>query len=243
MGRLCSTFSLASIQYIVDSKKALEHGNRTMTDDQEQLRQHWQQLAEQLGLDSPEESRPPSAPSPLEEKEPLASAAPVSKIENSTSKAEHRQFMIDAESPPEAESVEGFSLTASEPGPPEQPSGDPDDSVIEESLPNDRRSQRGRRDRRSDRDEQSSHSRQDSHSRRSEAESIQPEDREEAATEEESQNISESLEDTEPAILHDSASGDPESEEDDDIDDVDTLSDWNVPSWAELIGSLYRPER
>jgi len=26
-------------------------------------------------------------------------------------------------------------------------------------------------------------------------------------------------------------------------DDVDTLSDWNVPSWQEIITSLYRPER
>jgi len=31
--------------------------------------------------------------------------------------------------------------------------------------------------------------------------------------------------------------------EEEDIDDVDTLSDWNVPSWTELIESLYRPER
>jgi hypothetical protein len=26
-------------------------------------------------------------------------------------------------------------------------------------------------------------------------------------------------------------------------EEMDTLSDWNVPSWAELIASLYRPER
>jgi hypothetical protein len=29
----------------------------------------------------------------------------------------------------------------------------------------------------------------------------------------------------------------------DDKDEVDNLSDWNVPSWAELIGSLHRVER
>jgi hypothetical protein len=29
----------------------------------------------------------------------------------------------------------------------------------------------------------------------------------------------------------------------DDDDEVDKLTDWNVPSWTELIGSLYRPER
>jgi|SRR6516162_3375652 len=30
---------------------------------------------------------------------------------------------------------------------------------------------------------------------------------------------------------------------DDDSDEADNLSDWNVPSWTELIGSLYRPDR
>jgi hypothetical protein len=30
---------------------------------------------------------------------------------------------------------------------------------------------------------------------------------------------------------------------DDDIDEEDNLSDWSVPSWTELIASLYRPER
>jgi hypothetical protein len=33
----------------------------------------------------------------------------------------------------------------------------------------------------------------------------------------------------------------PEVEEDD--EELDTLSDWNVPSWTELIDSLYRPDR
>jgi len=34
----------------------------------------------------------------------------------------------------------------------------------------------------------------------------------------------------------------PVAEEDDD-EEIDKLTDWNVPSWSELIGSLYRPER
>jgi hypothetical protein len=32
-------------------------------------------------------------------------------------------------------------------------------------------------------------------------------------------------------------------EEETDKDDLDTLTDWNVPSWTELIDSLYRPDR
>jgi hypothetical protein len=31
--------------------------------------------------------------------------------------------------------------------------------------------------------------------------------------------------------------------EDDEIDEGDDLSDWNMPSWQELIASLYRPDR
>ncbi|HLJ96396.1 MAG TPA: hypothetical protein VKU02_24695 [Gemmataceae bacterium] len=31
--------------------------------------------------------------------------------------------------------------------------------------------------------------------------------------------------------------------EDEELDDVRSLSNWNVPSWNELIASLYRPER
>jgi hypothetical protein len=34
----------------------------------------------------------------------------------------------------------------------------------------------------------------------------------------------------------------PPGEEEDD-EEIDKLTDWNVPSWTELIGSLYRPER
>jgi hypothetical protein len=34
----------------------------------------------------------------------------------------------------------------------------------------------------------------------------------------------------------------PPPEEEDD-EEIDKLTDWNVPSWTELIGSLYRPDR
>jgi len=35
----------------------------------------------------------------------------------------------------------------------------------------------------------------------------------------------------------------PLPEEEDDDEEIDKLTDWNVPSWNDLIGSLYRPER
>jgi hypothetical protein len=32
-------------------------------------------------------------------------------------------------------------------------------------------------------------------------------------------------------------------QEDEDSEDLDDFSNWNVPSWSELIASLYRPDR
>jgi hypothetical protein len=46
------------------------------------------------------------------------------------------------------------------------------------------------------------------------------------------------MDDVEPAELVEAV-----HEEEDDDEEIDKLTDWNVPSWAELIGSLYRPER
>jgi hypothetical protein len=37
----------------------------------------------------------------------------------------------------------------------------------------------------------------------------------------------------------DTSSPDPDVKD----EEMDTLSDWNVPSWNELIASLYRPDR
>jgi hypothetical protein len=48
--------------------------------------------------------------------------------------------------------------------------------------------------------------------------------------------------DTPPEVEEEGAALHQETEEPD-KEDLDTLSDWNVPSWAELIASLYRPDR
>src|SRR5260370_31310071 len=101
---------------------------------------------------------------------------------------------------------------------------------------------RGRRERGSDRGERSSRSRRGPAPRRREAEPIRDETRGDRFEEPESQEPGEFPEEVEPAILHDSSVMEREKE-DEDVDDVDTLSDWNVPSWTELIESLYRTER
>lgn len=45
-----------------------------------------------------------------------------------------------------------------------------------------------------------------------------------------------------PIIESDADEGDEEDDEDDDIEPLQ-IPDWNVPTWQELIGGLYRPER
>jgi len=58
--------------------------------------------------------------------------------------------------------------------------------------------------------------------------------------------------DEEPALPEDSENGEEETEDaaepveaqtEEDLDVDNTLRDWNVPSWNELIASLYRPDR
>jgi len=223
-----------------------------MTDDQEQLRQHWQQLAEQLGLEPSEPAAPLSVASQQEAKEPSTSSSESSMFEDRETKVKDQEFGFEHSGPPieerklqlEDEVVKQVeSISESQPSMPASTSPVEDYSPIEEPKREARRGgHHGRKARGSDRGERSLRAKRDSGRRRQEAEPAPAEDRNEGFLEEESCEISESPEEVEPAILHDSSSPEPEKAEED-IDDVDTLSDWNVPSWSELIGSLYRPER
>jgi hypothetical protein len=47
----------------------------------------------------------------------------------------------------------------------------------------------------------------------------------------------------EDELVEDDAEGAPPEREENDDEEIDKLTDWNVPSWTELIGSLYRPDR
>jgi len=215
-----------------------------MTDDQE-LRQHWQQLAEQLGLE-------PSAQSTREEKEPAPPTSRPTRIEERESPDQNRESKIEDRpslvGPPEtkdqepilespSDSVEsGWRLQVPE-GPPAEYS--PAEPPEEER----RGSRRGRGGRRSDRGERSSRPRRGGRSWIREEEPTPAEEPARPFAEEETREVVESSDEADLAILHDSSSPEPEKEEEEDSDDVDTLSDWNVPSWTELIGSQYRPER
>jgi hypothetical protein len=214
-----------------------------MTDDQEQLREHWQQLAEQLGLE-------PAELMTQEAKEPETPVSPPVVIEDRESKREDR--ILTPEPVESEESIREFSFSKSE-AQPEVVETEPlvrateteieespqPDEIIQEEPRGERRERRGRR---SDRGERPSRGRRGSGSRRREVEPPAMEDRGDSLADEDTGEIAESPEETEPALLHETTSSEPDEAEDD-VEDVDTLSDWNVPSWTELIGSLYRPER
>jgi len=204
-----------------------------MTDNQEQISQHWQELAEQLGLEVPAAASPASSAS---KEEPASPAPASSKSEIGEESVEDRGWkMQDREVEAKAGSMDESSP---ESGPNMEPMTEPPPDIREER----RGRPRGRREGGSDRGERSSRPRRGPAPRRREAEPISDETRGDRFEEPESQEPGEFPEEVEPAILHDSSVMEREKE-DDDVDDVDTLSDWNVPSWTELIESLYRPER
>jgi hypothetical protein len=210
-----------------------------MTDNQEQIRQHWQELAEQLGLDAPALDAPPAAssiPPASSKEEPALSVSPSSKSETQEESAEDRGWKM------EDRGIEAEAGSMDESSPESGASLEPMTEAPPEAREEPRGRQRGRRERGGDRGERSSRSRRGSAPRRREAERIRDESNSDHFEEPESKEPGEFSEEVEPTILHDSSVVEREKEEED-IDDVDTLSDWNVPSWTELIESLYRPER
>ncbi len=206
-----------------------------MTDDQD-LRQHWQQLAEQLGLE------PSASPIP-EEKTPTRPQSPPARIDERESKIEERPSLVEPPATKEEEPIRESPSNALDSGPSmPSPEGRAEEFGREEPFQKERRG--GRRGRgRPDREDRSSRPRRGGRSWIREEDPVPAEEPTEPFTDEEIRDVAESVDEPELAILHDSSAPEPEKEEEDGGDDVDTLSDWNVPSWSELIGSLYRPER
>ncbi len=224
-----------------------------MADDQEQLRQHWQQLAEQLGLDASGQPAPASAPVPIKEEKPTAAKmGQAEKAAPSEAQTEREETLIrneykcfgasEAEAPAKAPAADQFVAVAEASagavlGPPEPSADEP------------RPERRGRRERRPERGERgkSSHRRRDSGGRRREETPSPVVERAENSPDmngPEDSSEPEFPEEIEPAFVDETPSAEERKQDDEaDTDDVDTLSDWNVPSWAELIASLYRPER
>ncbi len=216
-----------------------------MPDDQEQLSQHWKELAVQLGLESAETSQTPTSPN--EEKAASPAVARPEQIEPLEVKATHEERLAQNDATtsstfeaapvkaPDAEQFVDVTEAALEPA--VRP-----EAIRDESRPP-RRGRRGRESEKSGR-ETPSHRRRDSGFRtREETPVSSSEDVSQTNGPEVSPEL-EILEEPEPTFVEDLPAAETRKEEDEsDTDDVDTLSDWNVPSWAELIASLYRPER
>lgn len=206
-----------------------------MVDDQEQLRQHWQELAEQLGLDALEQPAASESKREVEKTEPrpIPSAGPEGLAGN-----EPAYFAADDTAPavskaPAADQFVAVSETSGDEPPP---------GSTERPIDDSRRGRRGRRPEKNERDKP----------RRRRDSSPRPRDEaflSEAEADEDSSEMNDPADSSETEFPEeieagaDETSSGEERNEEDDFEDMDVLSDWNVPSWAELIASLYRPDR
>lgn len=186
-----------------------------MSDTQnEQGRDHWAELAEQLGL-SPE----PAAG------QPRAQARPA----RPTPRPEPRVERTEA--PPRSEEFDQAEPTTFAPVPAE--SGESAEDISDQDRGHDSGEDVGEEPRRGRRGRRGGRNRRRRDEGRPETAGERPGTRQRRERIEAAADRPEGAE----SEAVDAESGEDAGEE------VDTLSDWNVPSWAELIASLYRPER
>ncbi|HEV3444241.1 MAG TPA: hypothetical protein VG099_06330 [Gemmataceae bacterium] len=219
--------------------------------DQEKTRQrdHWQAIAEQLGLsregDAASEAVSPEQPEPQSRQVYAKPPAQASEPDRAASAA------VFSPSPP-SQPQEDFKVNLvekKEPGP-ERPAQESHVSPpAEESGGDEPESPSRRRGRRRGRDEEGP--RADRGKRRAEELSFSPAAPARAEPGEAPdrgrgrRRRSRSSPEEEPDLASEpevSAAVD-ESEADDEIAELGDFSNWNVPPWNELIASLYRPER
>jgi hypothetical protein len=198
-----------------------------MSEDQERSRQeeHWRELAQLLGIgpeqpaSKPSPAKEPIAPPPVEVKAP---PPPPPEPEPVLPEAEIHEEVLAV--PPAEESWEN---PVEEPDFPDEIPPQPEDrpaGMDTEDKPHRGRRRKGRRGRREER-----------RPARVEEEPIRSEDPdEEMPFAEDFDNGGEETEDAAEPV---------EAPTEDDLDVEATLRDWNVPSWNELIASLYRPDR
>jgi hypothetical protein len=216
-----------------------------MPDDQDQLSQHWKELAVQFGLEPGETSQTPTsekedeAASPVvirsEQVAPFQARASAEGPSDQNEETQSSTLESDPVKAPDSDQFVGVTETAGEPAPSSEANRD--------ELQPQRRGRRGRGTEKSGRD-RSSHQKRDSGFRGREETRVSSSEDLSQTSGSEVVPESEIPEEPEPAFVEDIPAAENRKEEDEsDTDDVDTLSDWNVPSWAELIASLYRPER
>jgi hypothetical protein len=232
----------------------LRHSEAETMSDQEKTRQrdHWQAIAEQLGL-SPEgdavtEGASPEQPEPQSRQVYAKPPAQASEPDRAASAA------VFSPSPP-SQPHEDFKVNLvekKEPAP-ERPAQEshvsPPKGRAEESGGDEPESTPRRRGRRRGRDEEGG--RADRGKRRTEELSLSPAASARAEPGEQPdrgrgrRRRGRSSPEEEPDLASEPEVPAPvdESEADDEIAELGDFSNWNVPSWNELIASLYRPER
>ncbi len=206
----------------------------------------WNELAELLGLPPDEKKSEAAAPPPPA---PPPPAAPVFHHEQSAPELPEAVSM-ETETFEPAEIMEAPAMQWHEATEPEPVKQEP---ALEEESPDHRRGgrRRGRRGQRDDGGERNHHrSKEDaSHEEKIEVEASEPKDddrhergRGRGRPSREEEPASRDFPEEEIVEPEEVEYAEPVAEEDDD-EEIDKLTDWSVPSWSELIGSLYRPER
>jgi hypothetical protein len=199
--------------------------NIMSTTDPERSRQrdHWQAIAEQLGLSADAEPQPSSS-------EPVLAQPAARSAQQEPIQAEPSGF---AESSPPEMAEEPESIAEQLEREVDFGAGvdlEPAEATLDEPEERPRRGRRGRGDRsRSGRSTESSQESEGRPARRSRGRGRPPEPEEEPVSQ---------IDDT-----PDEPPAPPRDVEDEDDDEIPSISDWNIPSWNELIASLYRPER
>lgn len=215
-----------------------------MTDEERRQREeHWRALAEQLGLDPASEPSPEAEPRTLPRDEP-ASISPAVRAEEpewdpAETQPRSEERAVDAEAEEETHHGTGQALDVDTPP-----------ARLERERP--ARSKRGR-GRRAPRKESVAEDPEGTPEVMAEREEPPGADHESPVATQESgkrerrgrrrgrpRDHEPVAESDQPEADEPDATAHTEAEEDD-TEEVDTLSDWNVPSWNELIASLYRP--
>jgi hypothetical protein len=223
-----------------------------------ELENHWDSLAELLGL--PPEPKPAPPPPPEEtptEKDHTQEAEPqeipkaggrsleseaVEPAERDAHRGRHRWAPFGEEEPEELAPLHSpeqpAEITAPEVAQEQQAAVEP-----EETEPEEKESRSGgRRGRRSGkgRSSRSASAEGEGEETQAEPEAEKTDRARRRGRGRSRQSRSRSTEaETAEAVDREGAEEEPDLKD----EDLDTLSDWNVPSWAELIASLYRPER
>jgi ribonuclease E len=187
----------------------------------------------------PDEESPgsTSAPHPAE---PYAS--PTSAYEEWDGIQEEQAAVVHTPMPKPTPQTEAVDLTAEPPAPVVEVQGGGEDQRGEKEPLRRRRGRRGR-GRRSEGGESERQHGQGEESGRHDEETSERQGSGRRGRGRSRQRVEDSHQEEEAADLEESATEEAADDSDFPDDEQNDFSDWNVPSWQELIASLYRPER